>query len=76
MAFVGGIDESVERFGGGLPGGEHADVVNDHELGARVILARTLLVEPSTAARPIAVARDSRVNHETRMPASMTRLSI
>src|SRR5690625_3352436 len=39
---------------------------------ARVMRAMTLLTEPSTAALPMAAVRDSRVNHATRMPASMT----
>jgi hypothetical protein len=29
-AFVGGVDDPVEGFGGGLAGGQHADVV-DHD---------------------------------------------
>ena len=33
-AFVGRIDEPVERFGGGLSGGQHADVVDDDRVGA------------------------------------------
>ena len=32
-AFVGGVDDAVERFAGGLSGGEHADVIDDDELG-------------------------------------------
>ena len=31
-AFVGGIDEPLEGFGGGLPGGEHADVIDRYEV--------------------------------------------
>ncbi len=33
-AFVGGVDEPVEGFGGGLPGGEHADVVDGDQVAA------------------------------------------
>jgi site-specific DNA recombinase len=33
-AFVGGVDDAVERFGGGLAGGEHADVVDDDQVGS------------------------------------------
>ncbi len=39
---------------------------------ARVILVMVLVVDPSTAARPIAAVNDSRVNHDTRIPASIT----
>src|SRR5690625_5103559 len=33
-AFVGGIDQAVEGFGGCLPAGQHADVVDDDEVGS------------------------------------------
>ena len=33
-AFVGGVDDAVEGFGGVLAGGELADVVDHDELGA------------------------------------------
>ena len=33
-AFVGGLDDSVERFGSGLPCGKHAYVIDDHQIGA------------------------------------------
>ena len=39
---------------------------------ARVIRAIVLATDPSTVARSIAAISDSRVNQETRMPASMT----
>ena len=39
---------------------------------ARVIRAMVLATDPSTVARPIAAVRVSRVNQETRIPASMT----
>ena len=32
--FVGGVGDAVERLGGVLPGGQHADVVDDDEAGA------------------------------------------
>ena len=31
---VGRVHDAVERFGGSLPGGQHADVVDHDELGA------------------------------------------
>jgi hypothetical protein len=31
---VGGLDDSVERFGGVLTGWEHADVIDHDEVGA------------------------------------------
>ena len=33
-AFVGGVDDPVEGFGGGLAGGQHADVVDHDQVGA------------------------------------------
>ena len=33
-AFVGGVDDAVERLAGGLPGGQHADVIDHDELGS------------------------------------------
>ncbi len=33
-AFVGGVDDAVERLGGGLSGGEHPDVIDDDQFGA------------------------------------------
>jgi hypothetical protein len=33
-AFVGGVDDPVERFGGVLAGGQAADVVDDDEVAA------------------------------------------
>lgn len=39
---------------------------------ARVIRATVLAIDASTDARPIAAARNARVNQETRMPSSMT----
>lgn len=40
---------------------------------ARVILLIVLAMDPSTLARPMAAVSVSRVDQETRMPASMTR---
>lgn len=39
---------------------------------ARVMRVMALVIDPSTAARPIAAVNDSRLNHDTRIPASMT----
>ena len=36
-AFVGGVDDGVERFGGGLAGEQHADVVH-HDEARRALL--------------------------------------
>ena len=33
-AFVGGVGDAVERFGGVLPGGQHPDVVDDDQVAA------------------------------------------
>src|SRR5215475_12086093 len=33
-SFVCGVDDAVERLGGVLAGGQHADVVNDDQVGA------------------------------------------
>ena len=33
-AFVGGVDDAVERFAGSLPSREHANVINHDELGS------------------------------------------
>ena len=61
----------VERLGGVLPGGQHADVVDDDEVApgdpgrwpGRWCRRRL--------ARPMAAVRVSRVNQATRIPASM-----
>ena len=69
-SLVGGIDDPVERFGGVLAGGQHADVV-DHDQVARQIRATVRAVEPSALARLIVPVSVSRVNQATRRSASI-----
>ena len=71
-AFVGGVDEAVEGFGGVLAGGELADVVNDDEVAIGRCGRSPCVIEASILARPTVMVSDSRLNQATRMPASMT----
>lgn len=68
---VGGVDHPVERLGRVLAAGS-CRCRRRRMSSLRQMRASTRLTEASTLARPMVAVSDSRVNHETRTPVSMT----